>query len=135
MKIIKLKAKDKRSYYKHYLTLVLKPFYNLLDSDVSILLEMYMALEDELANGVPLEASMRLISSTEYRNDIMSRVRVISRKQGNQENEITKPIFTKELVKLRKYGILDGNFALTKRQMIDIEDEGFGFKVILEDGE
>ena len=100
MKILRLKVNSNYEYFEHYVRLILQPFYNMGETEVKVLARMYDALHVELEAKVPLEAAIRLISSTEGRRSIMDKITTKSKKFNNQENELSDT----------KYEITDHDF-------------------------
>lgn len=136
MKIIKIKLKDKYSYYEYYVNIMLKPFYNLTDTEVKILTLLYEAVNKEVEDGVPIGAAIRLVSGTDVRNAMMSKITVIAKRLGNKEKTIEQPSLHKSFKALRGRGLLGPNFEAKAEHIPSFGDGGFGFKteIIEEDG-
>lgn len=133
MKVIKLKASGLYDYFEKYVTLVIQPFYGINDTEVKILARIYEAINVELNNKVPLEAAIRLISSTEGRNIIKDKITTISKKFNNKEGDLSDVTLRKSLNRLRGKGLLSPKFAPLSKHLISPSDEGFGFNVIIEE--
>jgi len=133
MKIVSLKLKNRSDYFDRYVSLVISPFYKLSNSEGLILARLYNEVDTELNNGVPIDVALRIVGMRETRTKVSKGIIVTPKKYKGAESVLTLKKFDEAISRLKKLKLLDNEFRPLKSQLPSPKDNGFGFKITIDE--
>lgn len=127
MKIIKLKA-TKRGYFDIYVEATLSLIFNLTKTESNVVSLILYYINEEVENGVPLEAAIRLVSMYEYRLKIKDNIQVQGRKEDKMIN-LPEASLNNVMSSLRTKHLIDKENRFKETYVIRYSDGGFQYVV------